>query len=270
MERWWGRLDLRDDESGRLRVGPTQLWLQNLSDEWRIGRIEDGGPFDSEVSRELPCSPLEWSRCADVSRFAAPQSSDSLTLVPTLPDRPVITSAEHPLAILPGDQATIYVSVPLWIRITEEHGATLAEFPLFRPSDTWFGPTTMEGELCYASRMPYRTILANVPIWPHRVTTEISVKNSSAAPLRIDRVRLPVTHLSLFFDSRSGRFTTEPVAFKQLGISDVVELRIARRGSKGMSADMELLSPARERVEDNLAVRAFESLFGALPAPWRQ
>ena len=47
----------------------------------------------------------------------------------------------------------IYVSTPLWVRVdVHDPPQFLQEIPVIRPSDTWFGPSTREGELGYAGR----------------------------------------------------------------------------------------------------------------------
>jgi len=51
---------------------------------------------------------------------------------------------EQPLGVPPGEQASVYVSSPLWVRIeTGKPAKLLCELPTFRPSDTWFGPNTI-------------------------------------------------------------------------------------------------------------------------------
>ncbi len=261
MQRWWGEYALEELQTGRLHVGPAEIWIQNLEDEWRIGRVAPGGPFDAHNEVTFPSETPEWDTCEEIYRIASTAGTGALTVVPMLPDRPVITTAEHPLKIPARQEATIYVSVPLWLQIV--HGPSrdvLVDLPLFRPSDSWFGPTTMEGELCYASRMPYRTMIQNVPLWPHRAITAIVVKNRSETTLQIDRVKLPVRHLSVFFDAKRDRIVTESVMFKQMGAGDVVELSIDNKEGRA-GRGREPLSSPREKLDHRISMRAFQSLF---------
>lgn len=264
MEPWWGEYALEERQTGSLHVGPAKIWIQNLEDEWRIGRSAPGGPFDTHNEVSFPDVSPEWSACEEIYRIASTAGTGAITVVPMLPDRPVITTAEYPLKIPPRQEATIYVSVPLWVQIL--HGPArdvLVDLPLFRPSDSWFGPTTMEGELCYASRMPYRTVIQNVPLWPHRATTAVGVKNRSETTLQVDRVKVPVRHLSVFFDPAADRVVTEPVMFKKLGAGDVVELSIDSKEGRSAVRGLELIGPPREKLEQRISMRAFQSLFRA-------
>jgi hypothetical protein len=82
-----------------------------------------------------------------------------------------------PLYVPPAEIATIFVRSPLWLRI-EVGDALIAlqEVPMLRPSDTWFGPTTMEGELCYASQTYARLNLEKLPIGPHHAGTQVTIQ----------------------------------------------------------------------------------------------
>lgn len=79
-----------------------------------------------------------------------------------------------------------------------------------RPSDTWFGPTTSEGEPCYASKTVCRLRVEDVPLRPHRCLTKVTLRNRADDSLSLDRLKLPVNALALCMPIRttdSGRRT---------------------------------------------------------------
>ena len=76
---------------------------------------------------------------------------------------------------------------------------------IFRPTDTWFGPDTQSGSLCYASRSFHRVRLAQVPTLPHRATIEVVVHNLSDSMLSLERMLISVQHLSLYLTEEARR-----------------------------------------------------------------
>jgi hypothetical protein len=69
--------------------------------------------------------------------------------------------------------------------------AAIFDQPTHRPSDTWFGPTTMTGELCYAIRTSVRLNLENLPARPGRAISVVQVKNQSRTDLKVEKPRVP-------------------------------------------------------------------------------
>jgi len=150
---WWGRRRVPVGSSGRWRIGPLTLWIQRLDGEWRIAHDSSGDPQDVSLQEELPADAGDLLLMDGVTRYVVAGKSEEIVLSAALADRAVVTSSEKPLGVPPGEQVSVYVSSPLWVRIeTGRPAKLLCELPTFRPSDTWFGPNTIDGELCYASR----------------------------------------------------------------------------------------------------------------------
>lgn len=136
----------------------------------RDARLDGPRAFRAE---ELPedAETFRVAQCGDVG---------PLKLVPIMADRLVVSRPKSPFRILPGQHATLFVSTPAWVRIALGNGKALAELPLFRPSDTWFGPSTLVGELGYAARTHCRLDVCDVPFRPHRAVTPLRVENRSS------------------------------------------------------------------------------------------
>lgn len=149
---WWGEIEVPPGHGISSRVGPMEFTVARLPLEWRVTWQTDEDPLDNQLRLggvvplgDLPVLP-------HTLRVGDPSDDWTFELRPALADRPVVSRAEAPFSVLPGDQATIFVSIPLWICGAADAGRPLFELPLYRPSDTWFGPSTRAGELCYASR----------------------------------------------------------------------------------------------------------------------
>src|SRR5439155_1571474 len=78
-----------------------------------------------------------------------------------------------------------------------------------RLSDTWYGPNTREGELCYSSKTFCRTHLADLPLRPHRVLTPVSIQNNAKDPLLLEQLSLPLPYLSTYVDENGSLWTEE-------------------------------------------------------------
>ncbi|MFO8071961.1 MAG: hypothetical protein R6V85_08800 [Polyangia bacterium] len=260
---WWGVFRVPTGTAKRWTIGPLTLHVQRLADEWRVASQTADDPFASEVTvaEKSFADRAALFEMGTAARTAQIDDSEEIALVPALPDRSVVTSSERPLTVLPGEKAAIFVSSPLWVRLERPDGDLLEELPIYRPSDTWFGPNTRQGELCYASRTTYRTSVELIPALPHRAITEVEMDNQAGSPIRVDRMQLPVKHLSVFL-AADGRLRTEDVVFRRGDAQDLAELKLREgiRTAAG-SAAPEKISGPRERPQGNLAIRAFGSIF---------
>ena len=150
---WWSSFSMATGETAHARIGPLDLWIQRHPNEWRLARDEASDPMDATLSHPSPVADQDLNELPGVERFAMARTGDRVTLGAALADRPVISRPEKPFHLPVGEEATVFVSTPLWLRFqVGEADKLLREFPIARPSDTWFGPNTLEGELCYTSR----------------------------------------------------------------------------------------------------------------------
>jgi hypothetical protein len=212
---WWGKFSLENCKARSWRVGPLQLWVQALPSELRVAtRLETDPMLFDDFLNPLPTAE-EPDAGADVRRFGLQGSPRYVTLYPALADRPVVARPDIPLTLPPGRQLTIYISTPLWVRLeADEPPEVLMDHPTFRPSDTWFGPSTVRGELCYASRTQAHIDLAELIKRPHRAISAVTIHNRASDLLTLKRIKLPTAHLSLFVDT-SGFLWTQSLTLER-------------------------------------------------------
>lgn len=195
----------------------------------------------------------------DVSRYSFQQTDAHLHVLAALPDRAVVVKPEVPLYVPAGETVTLYLSVPLWLRIeVGEPGRMLREAPSFRLSDTWFGPNTREGELCYATQTSGRFDLADVPLRLHRAVTPVLIHNRAADTLFLERVRLPVEYLSLY-EAPDHFLWTQSVTFTRESSGDLANLKM-EPGPPPEAPDATLLRAPRQHSRGNVIARTFSSL----------
>jgi hypothetical protein len=259
--RWWGAFEIPHDRAGCWRVGSMELWIQRLRGEWLIARKTDESADEDRLSVEVSSAAMDLLELEAVSRFGVSSESESMSLTPLLADRSVITSPVKPFYIPAGETLTVYVGSPLWVRVdVGSPPRALTEFPIVRPSDTWFGSNTYRGELCYASRTACHLRLDDLPVHPHRAVTAVEITNHAKTALLLERMRLPVAYLPLFqVDERT--FWTRDLSIAH---GEGEELTPIRRGAdvpRHATGKAVLVSRPRHKSDDNLAMRVFSSLF---------
>ena len=271
---WWGTFDLEEDTGGRWEVGPSTLWLYRTAQEWRVLHrpSSDPGTVDPMVNRSTATVPLpedEMTAVLDtpgdnlqISRYSVRRTEPRVALQPALADRPVVSRPEHPLYVPPGESVTLYLSTALWIRVTLiEPDRILQETPSFRMSDTWFGPSTIEGELCYATRTAGRLQLDNLPRRYHRAVTPLRIKNSAPDALPLERVQIPAPHLALY-TTPNDLLWTQGVTMTRAEGREGAGVRI-RSGPPSDVEEATLIQKPRETDKKGLFTSTFSAV-GAL------
>jgi hypothetical protein len=258
--RWWDAHEIEQGHTLRCAVGPLTVWLYRGEDEWRLAweRAEES----DDVLRVEVETRLGLPRTARHERYVFQRSSQAARLRPLLADRAVVVGAYQPVFVPSGEETTLYISSPLSLQVeVGEAGVVLQEIPILRLSDTWFGPNTREGELCYAARTNARHSLREVQLRPHRAVTPVRIRNQGRTQLPIEKLSLPVPLLSLY-GRADGSLWTQAIALTRAAESDLANLRVDA-GPPPEAAGASLLSSPRRATERGTLVRAFSGLFGS-------
>lgn len=257
---WWGSLQVAMGTTARLRIGPATILLGRLESEWHFATENTGDPDDVALEIEAPADDPDLLARANVRRFGVSGQAQSLTLSARLADRPVVAASQRPVELPAGETVTLYVGSPVWIHVeAADPRRELFEMPLSRPADTWFGPSTRVGELCYTSRTHYRLRLEELPYKPHRAITCVLVENQASSPLLLESLKLPVPHLALY-GTADGRLWTQDVSLARDDEHELSPLRV-RQGAPQHAESAVRLAEPRQPIPDNIMVRAFSSLF---------
>ncbi len=262
---WWGRHTIEPNRSDLWQLGPMRVWIQHSTHEWRVAWHHDGDLLDSTVrsvpgSRgESPPQDAQLVHCVFGS-----SAREDLLFSPALPDRSLISRPVTPLFVLPNERVTLYVVSPLWLRI--EMPATpsqpqklIQEIPTYRLSDTWFGPMSTMGELCYANTSPAYMDLKEVPLRLHCAISSVSIRNSGSDSLRLDRIKIPLPRLSLFFSPRTG-FWTDSFSFERREDAEMASLKLEGQPPPEASPSQFVAGP-RQSASEIKVIRAFSALF---------
>jgi hypothetical protein len=252
---------LGEGQHGRWRIGPLSLWVARRASEWWIASKAESAQ-SGHVDVESPSLvPLPEAPEVTVQRIGMSEPGAAIRLQPALADRPVVAHPQVPLQVLPADEVSIYLSTPLWVQIVAvTTGRTLVEIPTYRPSDTWLGPTPVEGELCYASKTSARLTLEDIPLHPIRAQTEVRLRNQSEEPIVLERISIPAPAFSLYLDA-SGFLWTEPMTVVREAGGATAQVTLGD-APPAVAASAKRLAEPRTRSSRNVLIRAFSALFG--------
>lgn len=201
-------------------------------------------------------TPNGESRQPQSQRFLTGASSEPVLALPRLPDRPVVSRPQVTTVLLPRERATLLVGTVLWVKLTLGD-RTLLELPTVRLSDTWFGPNSREGELCYASQTRARLRLLDIEsAW--RALTPVTIINRGDDVLKLDRLNVPVPNLSLYSDGK--QFWTSGLTVGRDGDNAPAKVQIDS-GPPALSPRAALVAPPRRAARTGVFDRAINLIF---------
>lgn len=218
--KWWGAHSFALGQTRCLRVGPLFLELTRRENEWSVSYGYDVHELSDTFGVDSHAAPV---RSLLESRRFALETSAEISLVPWLVEQPTVVRPIHRLTLPQGADISLYFSTAVNVVARDGsatgtarrrgQGALLTEFPTVRPKETFFGPSTMEGEVCFVSRTLAKLSLDELPFRPNRAITEVRLANRGKEPVDIARFRVPMPYLSLYWSEETARFLTEPVSF---------------------------------------------------------
>lgn len=257
---WYGEYELAEGTSAYWRIGPMRFWIARTKKEWRFGSVPGNDPLDPSLERDLDGGVPEPVEAAETAvRLGADHPGRRLILTPMTADRPVVVRPVTPFLLPPGEELTLCVSTMVWLQVQvgdEPH--EFLQLPLFRPSDTWFGASTGDGELCYSLQTSARLYLEKLPIRPHRAISALRVRNRAATNLSIERVVLPLPHMSIFA-GEDGKLWTETVTLEHTQDGRESPLLLGRKAPAHAGVTRKLSGP-RQKSGRGLLTRAFGTL----------
>lgn len=255
---WWGTTEFVAGTTKRWEIGPLNLWVKRLTQEWWLAFERDDN-YRQQPAAALDCDDSAWADHPGVERYITRQAQTQLHIMPALADRPVVTRPLVPLHLCAGEEATIFVSLPVWIRIEAgQQKLLIKELAIQRLSDTWFGSSTLEGELCYASTTHCRLDLGEIPAHAYRAITPVLIQNRSDQILVMERLNLPVHHLSVYA-SDENRLWTSGVSLRwEEGATVAMKIETRPPAQAGKA---KLLCGPRQVLDKGGVIRTVTSLF---------
>jgi hypothetical protein len=252
---WWGHYEVPIDGWRLFELGQMRVWAGRFAGEWRFATEPNpAGKTEGWETKVVEAGP-EW-----FARYAVTDEQNKLLLAPILPERPLVFRPRVPLYLPENQELTVYVEIPLWVAFCSvDPLREVASFPLQVLSDTWFGPTTREGELCYACKTPLAIGFRYRELSSFRATCAISLANRGPTPLKLERIRVRVEALALFQEN-NGRIWTQDVIFDRTRGNDPIAMQI-RPGPPSAAKNATQIAGPRSSESANLVLKALSHLF---------
>lgn len=198
---------------------------------------------------------LQYYPLKDI-RFSAPVNS--LTVQPRLANRAIIARPNRPLYLPAGQGIRMFIGSPIWLNFQQDENQ-LIELPVAQLSDTWFGPNTRQGELCYASETHARFSLEGVKTNPWKALTSVHLMNSGEDGMQIERVNIPVPNLSLY--QSDSQYWTSAVRVTRTSAADTGEVKVSGKPPADALNPIKIADP-REKLDGGVVKRAMGLMFG--------
>ena len=202
--RWWEEHEFELGQTMSWSFGSLTLTITRLKKEWQVAfnhfAINSQDEFMNVVFEPAVQSLLgDFKREAKFFRFAFKETEPTLKMTLHLPDRPLVARPIRPLMISGREMATLYTSAALWLGLAVgAENKKLMEVPTREYSDTWFGPNTTIGELCYASKTNAYLQSEELTKRAHRAVIPVTIHNENNESLKIERINIPVHFLNLY------------------------------------------------------------------------
>lgn len=253
------------EEGLYVRIGACFLQMRRSAHEWSLHHHYAGDPLDPTVDirtgQDAAADDLGRTSIVATSAAGAETSllgiappgdeqmlravvnatSEVIELVPRLANRSVVARPQRPLRLPAGQTAHLYVGTPLWVAVRVPGGPEMLELPLIVPTETWFGPSPVEGELCYSARTRAVSSLDEVPGLTTRALTRVTLINRASDAMDLERLRLPVPRLRLAWDDAIGRFVTDELELRREEDGKTANVEI-----KSLPAGLTVTTPPRE------------------------
>ncbi len=263
MQTWWKQHTWAVQETAGWQLANLNLYISRLEREWqfRMQRPDfiSEDRYDWQFLGTVDEAPQQH---IDLIRYVCFKTEPSLVLRPVLADRPMVTRPAHSILIAPQVSVTLYISTPVWIQVVGQSSTLpLLDIPVNRPTDSWFGGSTREGDLCYATRIFGRLQLSELEQRPFRAITPVRIYNAGDTPFPLKRLSVPVQMLPLHV-SESGRLWTPTLDVTCTPATDKAEIRLFHRVEPS-AGPTTLLSPARIPLGTGSLVKALDLLFAS-------
>ena len=257
---WWGEFQLNEGQQRLLRCADLCLQIDALPYQWWLGY-----EWQDEVNQFEPV--MEQSESEPVTkdneqRFVFASLPSGFSIQPALADRPVVCRPVVSVSLLPFQEVTLFVCLPLWIKLsTERDGQILLDIPTVRVCDSWFGSNTREGVISYASQVTEQLDVKPITNNKARAAIEVRIQNQSDQMLTLDKISVPAPNLSLFADDK-GQFWTPRITLVRRDHEDAI-LSIDEVVSGGVDeSELTLVCAAREDIGRSKITKAISALFG--------
>ncbi|AEJ62143.1 hypothetical protein Spith_1885 [Spirochaeta thermophila DSM 6578] len=241
---------LEEGAGYRVRVGRLRLSLGYEKGMCRLAYRYGSRQVDLDIRPGTPITGPPEEVTTQSILLSVP--ARSFSLLPAVPDKPLILFLEDPLRVFPGNEHRIFFHIPLWVKLVlrgDSYEYTVFDLPPMVFSNTWSG-SPESGVLGYSFRTRIMTEPEDRPpgMW---ALCAVRLHNRTQGELLLERFVVPVAFLSLY---RGGdRLTTSRASLSFRGETGELQWKF-ERGAPGYTEGEVLVSGPREKATRNIFV----------------
>lgn len=257
---WWGEFSFTVAQVRRWLVCNKAIYIERQALQWLTWYESLGDSELTEQSIVEEIAPPETRSETNLVRHLQEHACNTISIKPALADRSVIAKPSVTLNLLPGEKTIIYVSTPVWFNaFTQPNDLLVLDIPLIRMSDSWFGPSTIEGELCYAKYTEAKLDINKLERQSHRAITPIYIHNKNDTSMAIERINVPIPYLHLYADENNHLWTNNiTLICEQDG--EMAEIKLDKH-APDVAKPTTLLTKPRIASEQHKLIRSIGNLF---------
>ncbi|MBU2713139.1 hypothetical protein [Zooshikella harenae] len=261
-ERWWKTTHLEENQGQTWNFGCLELNILRLMHEWQVRFNHTNVALEEEqdhVTTKFENQNL--TRFKALKRFVVARTQSQIIITPVLPDRNIVVKPFDRIMLLPDEHVTLYISIVLWFRICTGHNRVLlCQIPIRALSDTWFGPNTQLGQLCYASKT--RAVINKnlISIKPYRAIIPVTIVNNQSHMLSIEKINIPAPTLELR-QNQEGLLWTTGITLIQTKSKSEIKLADPKNEYSTRFSQWELINAAETPLEEGLISKAYNVFF---------
>ncbi|SDC27878.1 hypothetical protein [Acinetobacter boissieri] len=257
---WWGEYIFEIDTPRTWQFGSLILRITRHAQEWRMEYHRPVLQHDDEMGwHEILDTEFMLPEPVHIERYMFRKTQPQLQLMPKLADHSVVIHPVEPIYVPAGQKGLLYVTTPLWlVGFAEGQEEPLFDMPIIQPKETWFGPDTRKGELCYATEVNGRTDLDKLRHNLFRAVTPVIFQNTSHEQLRFDRMNVPIVALPLFYSESTNRLWTSHIKVMHDSSDRLPRIKIENRTPPRAGEVMYMHAP---RSPGGVLFNMFDSFF---------
>lgn len=199
LQNFWKKYEFAEPQTLLFKAGFAEVLVKHLTNGWLIkSHVPDQPNTDLQV---VEVDGFEDD--SDAFHFQTGKS-DTLILVPALPNKAVVFRNNKVIKISAGESADLYFRIPLSMQIyfqevKEEN--LLFELPLQRLSDTWFGEAD-NGEPAFSIGSNYDKDFSEIKAMPWEAVAPVEIINNTTGVFDLQRLILRVEDFSLLLKGK--------------------------------------------------------------------
>ncbi|WP_438970634.1 hypothetical protein [Methylophaga sp.] len=261
-QNWWGTIDFSEGDQRFLRCADLCLQLHSQPNQWWLGYELQTAVNQFEPENELYAEEQETKPLENQQRFVFAELPNKFIVQPALADRPVVCRPLVTVTLLPFQEVSLFVCLPLWVQLfAVDEKKPLVDIATARVCDSWFGPNTREGVISYGSQVTEQLDVKPIVNNKSRAAIEVRIQNQSDHILTLDKISVPAPNLTLYADNQ-GQFWTPRITLVRRDNEDAI-LSIDDVMSSGLDeAALTKVCDAREDIGRSKITKAISALFG--------